>query len=207
MDFNQHKQLEFRRKFWKLFGAAIHITDPISQQMVGYIEMKAWKLREDIRIYTDTSKSTELMRIHARSIIDFGATYDIYDSASGQPLFSLQRKGLRSTFVRDHWNIFDVQGQPYGTIQETSSGLALVRRWINILPYVGDLAEAILGFVPQTYEIRDNIGNLMAQLAHRKNPFVVKFGLDTTHATVATDMRIPVASVALLSVIDANKNN
>jgi hypothetical protein len=102
MDYSQLRQLEFRRKFWVLVGAKIHITDPLSAREVGFIKMKAWKLREDIRLYTDESMQTELLRIHARNIIDFGATYDVVDSFSNQIVYSLKRKGLKSTFVRDH---------------------------------------------------------------------------------------------------------
>lgn len=206
MDFSQYKQLEFRRKFWRILGAAIYIKDPNTEQTVGYIEMKAWKLREDIRVFSDDTKSQELLRIHARNIIDFGATYDVYDGATGQALFYFRRQGLKSAFVRDHWNIFTTTDQPYASVEETSSGLALARRWISIIPYAGEIADLVLGFIPQTYQIHDSAGNVAAFLAHRKNPFIVKFGLDTAMAQTSVDSRLPIAAVALLSTIDANKN-
>jgi hypothetical protein len=205
MDLSQYKQLEFRRKFWRIFGAEINIVDPVSGQMVGFIEMKAWKLREDIRIYTDRSKTQEILSIRARNIIDFGATYDVYDSATGQALFYLRRKGLKSAFVRDHWDIFTSQDQPYGSVQETSGGLALLRRYIGVI--FGDLGELVFAFVAQTYQIKDTTGNVAAELTHRKNPLVVKFGYDTTNQTASLDWRVDMATVALLSIIDAAKNN
>jgi hypothetical protein len=205
MDLSQYKQLEFRRKFWRIFGAEINIVDPVSGQMVGFIEMKAWKLREDIRIYTDRSKTQEILSIRARNIIDFGATYDVYDSATGQALFYLRRKGLKSAFVRDHWDIFTSQDQPYGSVQETSGGLALLRRYIGVI--FGDLGELVFAFVAQTYQVKDTTGNVAAELTHRKNPLVVKFGYDTTNQTASLDWRVDMATVALLSIIDAAKNN
>lgn len=113
MDYSQYKQIEFRRKFWKLFGAQINVVDPTSQQQLGLIRMKAWKLKEDIRLYRDDSQTEEIMRIGARSVIDFGATYDVFDSPTNQQLLSARRKGLRSTFVRDHWLLLDTGGQEF----------------------------------------------------------------------------------------------
>ncbi len=210
MDYTQLKQLEFRRKFWKIVGAEIFINDPASQQEVGYIRMKAWKLREDIRIFRARDMQQEIVQIHARQIIDFGATYDVTDSATGQQLFSLRRKGLKSTFVRDHWELKDASDKLLGNIQETSSGLALARRWLEILPF-GEFIGLAFMFVPQTYTISmvqpDGSSALVGTVTHRKNPVIVKMLLDTSTAQVAVDPRITMSSTALLSIVDAVKNN
>lgn len=41
-----------RRKVLKLFGAAFHIYNPAGA-VVGFCKQKAFKLKEDIRVYTD----------------------------------------------------------------------------------------------------------------------------------------------------------
>lgn len=211
MDYSQYKQFEFRRKFWKLFGAQINIFDPLSQQQIGFIKMKAFKLKEDIRIYRDPGMQQELLRIQARNVIDFGATYDVIDSTSSQTLFSYRRKGLRSTFVRDHWLLLDPAGNQVGEIQETSSQLAIMRRWFGIIPYVGDLIELIFAFVPQTYSFyqNDQTGQpkVGATVVHRKNPFIVKMGVDMTNPEINMDHRVVFAGSALLAINDAAKNS
>lgn len=210
MDYTQLKQLEFRRKFWKIFGAEIFIDDPASQQEVGYIRMKAWKLREDIRIFADRAMQREIVQIKARNIIDFGATYDITDSVSQQRLFSMRRKGLKSTFVRDHWNLMDSTDREFGYIQETSSGLALARRWLELLPF-GDIIGLIFAFIPQTYTInmlqQNGTTALAGTITHRKNPIIVKLLLDTSAAQAPVDPRLTMSATALLAIIDAVKNN
>ncbi|MFW6303327.1 MAG: hypothetical protein ACOC2L_01785, partial [Candidatus Sumerlaeota bacterium] len=75
------QQYLVRRKILKLIGADFHIYDQ-GQRVVGFCNMKGFKLREDLRVYTDESKSQEVFRISARNIIDFGGTYDIIDSQS-----------------------------------------------------------------------------------------------------------------------------
>lgn len=210
MDYSKYKKLEFRRKFWKILGAEITVTEPNSEQVVGLIKMKAWKLRQDIRLYSDKTLSKELIRIGARNIIDFGATYDVFDSPTDKQLFSLRRKGLKSTFVRDHWDMSDAAGNPLGFVQETSGGLALARRWIEILPF-GEIAGLVFMFVPQTYTINVNdasgTSGVTGTIIHRKNPFIVKMALDTSAAQPNVDPRIGISVVSLLSVIDATKNN
>lgn len=210
MDYSKFKQLEFRRKFLKIFGAEIVVSDPASGQEIGIIQMKAWKFKEDIRLYTDRSQQQEVLAIHARSVIDFGATYDVLDSKTAQPVFALRRKGLKSTFVRDHWNLLDNSGNEFGFIQETSSGLAIARRWLEILPF-GDIIGLIFSFAKQTYTINvnDASGNpaLVGTILHRKNPFIVKMSLDTSMAQTPVDYRLTIAAVSLLSVIDATKNS
>lgn len=206
MDYTQYKHLEFRRKFFKLLGAEINITDPETGKEVGFIQMKAWKLREDIRLYSDSSKSRELLRIRARSVIDFGVTYDIFDGDSETLLFSLRRAGLKSTFIRDKWVVTDGDGAEIGAVEETSSGLALMRRYVDLVPFVGWAIDLALDFKPITYSIQDTAGANAGDVVQRKNPFIVKFGLDTSNATASLDPRLPVAAVALMSVIDAGKD-
>jgi hypothetical protein len=168
--------------------------------------MKAWKLREDVRVYSDKSKSNELLRIHARNIIDFGVTYDIFDSQTDAQLFSMRRKGLKSAFLRDEWEVKDAQDQPLATLLETSSSLALLRRYTDLIPFVGWAIDLAMSFWPLTYTVTDAAGANAANLTHQRNPFIVKFNLDTTNVNSTLDPRISVALTAMLSVVDASKN-
>src|SRR5882724_6462662 len=115
-----------RRKVLTIFGAKFHIYDP-NNKLLGFSEQKAFKLKEDIRVYTDESKTDERVVIKARSIIDFGAAYDVYDSKDQQKVGALKRKGW-SSIVRDSWVVMDPDDTEIGTIQEDSLMLALIRR-------------------------------------------------------------------------------
>ena len=119
-----------RQKVLKLLGEEFHIySDDSMQQLIGYSKQKPLKLKEDIRVYSDEQKSTELICIKARSIIDFGAGYDITDSQTGEAICSFKREGLKSIF-KDSWKVMDSSGNQIGTISEDNGLLALVRRFV-----------------------------------------------------------------------------
>ena len=84
-----------RKNIMALAGAKFQIFNS-EGQVVFFSKMKAFKLREDIRLYTGEDMQEELLTIHARNIIDFSATYDVFDTKADELIGSLKRKGLKS---------------------------------------------------------------------------------------------------------------
>jgi hypothetical protein len=209
MDYSQYKILEFRRKFWKFLGAEISITDPASETLVGYIKMKAWRLKADISVYTDRSMQQSIVGISGRQVVSFKPSYTVYNATTQQPIVILRLRALKTYLLRGHMDILDNQGNPYGYVQETSSQLAIMRRWFGLVPF-GDFIELIFAFVPQTFDIMYAPNGaaplLVGRIVHRKNPIIVKMSLNTTEAQVAVDPHINIAICTLLSILDANKN-
>lgn len=206
MDYSQYKQVEFRRKFWKFFGATIHMTDVGGAHELGIVQMKAFRLRSDITFYGDTAEQHPIFNVKARQAIALNYTFDVFDPQTGQALFALERKGLKSAFVRDHWLLLDTNGNQFGEIIETSSKLAIFRRWLSML---SDVIALVFAFVPETYAIQTTTGDqtqLIGSIVHKKNPIIVKMSLDTSQAQVAVDPRIAIASCILLCIRDASKN-
>lgn len=188
-----HGQYVVRRKFWKFFGAAFYIMDEAGE-LIGYSSQKAFKLKEDIRVYTDDSMSEELLVIKARNIIDFGATYDVTDPADGErTVGSYRRKGWTS-LVRDEWMIFDEEENEIGKIQEDSAGLAIVRR------IVGGLANLL---APQAYGVEIN-GEKVADMATSRNPFLYILNV-TIEPEVEVDTRLLLAGAILLAAIEGKQ--
>ena len=126
-----HSQYLIRRKVLKIFGGAFHIYDA-SGALVFYSEMKAFKLREDIRLYTGEDMRTEVLTIKARQVIDFSAEYDVVDPVTREKVGVLKRKGFKSMF-KDEWILMDRSEQEIGFIKEDSALLALVRRLLTTL--------------------------------------------------------------------------
>lgn len=165
MDIRPGEQYTISRKFFKLFGASFRILDPRGQ-VVGFCKQKAFKLKEDLRIYTDESMSTELVSIKARNIIDLGATYDV-TLPSGQVIGSLRRKGLASTFLRDSWLIFNTTGKQIAYLEEESGLLSVLRRYVEFIAFLS----------PQKFVLRSDEGREIARFRTHFNPFLYRLSV------------------------------
>ena len=77
-----------RRKFFKIFGEAFHIYDEAGQ-VLFYTKMKAFKLKEDLRVFTGEDMQEQVLSIQARNILDISATYDVTDPQTGQKVGAL----------------------------------------------------------------------------------------------------------------------
>jgi len=176
-----------QRKFFVLLGKEFTILDEAGL-VVGYAKQKAFKLREEIHIYADSTMQTPLISMKARNILDFGATFDIVDAVSGQSLGALRRMGIHSMF-RDEWRILSPGDVEIGIIQEESGALAIIRRFLTNL-------------IPQNYDVR--IGEQDAgQLKQQFNFF--RYVLDFEINEQLLDRRVAFAAAVLLGAIEGRQ--
>ncbi|MFN7020333.1 MAG: hypothetical protein ACK4WH_03270 [Phycisphaerales bacterium] len=184
-----------RRKVLKFFGAAFHIYDP-QGGLVGFCKQKAFKLKEDLRIYTDEACTTELIVIKARSIIDFGAVYDV-TLPDGNSLGSFRRKGFTSSFLRDHWLVFDASGVQAGEVIEQGGFLPFARRYIDLVSL----------FFPQKYEIRKLDGAVVARYRQHFNIFVYRLSIAVDRDDEQIDDLVILAGGCLICAIEGRQNS
>lgn len=161
--------------------------------MLMYSQQKMFKLREDIRVFTDEAKGQEVLQIKARQIVDFSAAYDVIDSAYNQKVGVLRRKGMKS-ILRDEWEVLDANDQPIGILFEDSMGLAMLRRLL-----LGTL-------LPQNYDITLH-GQRVADLKQRFNPFRYELDVDFSFDPARTlDRRVGLAAGILLAAIEGRQS-
>ncbi len=181
-----------KMKFFRLFGNVIRIFDESKTNLLLYVKQKAFKLKEDITIFADEAQTRPVLKINARSIIDFSAAYDVTDAASGTKIGALRRKGMMSSFVMDAWEILDQNDAVIGNIKEDNWMLALVRRYLaNIIPqkFNFTVGDSTVGLVKQTW-----------------NPFLPQMRVDfTADAAGKLDRRLGLAAVVLLQVIEGRQ--
>lgn len=108
-------------------------------ERICFVEQKRFKFKEDIRFFADETKSQEVMRILARQRFDPRARYDIA-LADGTELGQIQ-KVFGKSLLRSTYSIFDAGGRLVATAREKNLGVALFRRLVGLIPYVGDFAD------------------------------------------------------------------
>jgi uncharacterized protein YxjI len=106
---------------------------------ISFVEQKRFKFKEDIRFYVDDSKQQELMRIKARQRFDPRARYDI-TAADGTKIGEIQ-KVFGASLLRSTYTLFDATGAEVARASEKSLPVALFRRLVGFVPYVGNFAD------------------------------------------------------------------
>ena len=194
IDIRPGESYTIRRQVLKLFGAAFHIYDP-QMKVVGYCKQNAFNDRADIQIYTDETCTTELVVIKAQSVIDFSSSYDV-TLASGQSLGSLRRKGLSSTFIRDHWLVFDAAGREIADLREEGSFLAFARRYIDLVSLIS----------PQTFTLDRKDGTRIARFRQHLNPFVYRLSVAVERDDPDLDDLVILAAGCLIAAIEGRQD-
>ena len=168
------------------------VYDPMGN-LVLFSEQKMFRLREDIRVYSDENKSQEVLSIKARQILDFSAAYDVVDTALNQKVGVLRRKGLRS-LLRDEWEVLDANDNRIGNLFEDSVGLALLRRFV------------LGSWLPQNYDLTvgaTRVADLKQNFHLFRYELNLDFSMDISHQL---DRRVGIAAGILLAAVEGKQN-
>ncbi len=181
-----------KRQVFALTGK-LRFYNPHNEPVL-YVEQKMFRLREDIRVFSDERKTQELLLIQARNIIDFAAAYDVIDSTTGLKVGVLRRKGLRS-MLRDEWEVLDAGDRPIGMLFEDSVGQALLRRFL-----LGSL-------LPQNYDLTigaQRVADLRQKFSLFGYQMLLDFNMDPGGKL---DRRLGIAAGTLLAIIEGKQSN
>ena len=153
-------QYMIREKFWRIFGNKFWFED-VNQKRYGYCEQKRFKIKEDIRIYSNPSKSHEWLKIKQKQLVDAWGGYDVIDSGTGEVLGTVRRK-FWASILRTRWHLLDATGKEFGMLIEDSMGQALARR-------------LLLGLIlPKKFHIQIKDATEPVTMRQMFNPFIKK---------------------------------
>ena len=119
---------------------------------VCFVEQKRMKLKEDLRAFTDDSKTAEVFRIKAKKVWDPRARYDVTD-ASGRRIGKLG-KVFGESLLRSTWRLYDTDEEEIAWARERNLFVAAFRRLVGLIPFIGDFAD----WIPIPYHFDFYIG-------------------------------------------------
>lgn len=190
MDNFSDNQYTIRRKILTIFGAKFHVYNTTGE-LILFSKQKAFKLKEDIRVFADESMAVERLVIKARQIVDFSAAYDVVDPFEGRKIGALRRKGWKS-MVRDSWEFLDESDQTIAVVEEDNLILSLIRRFLTNL-------------IPQSYHVKQN-GGVLITYKQNFNPFVLKIKVSIeADSRDVIDPRLALAGGILLAAIEGRQ--
>jgi uncharacterized protein YxjI len=119
----------------------VHASDNSGNptELVAFAQQKRMALKEQVTLYTDSTKKQVVAGFKARQVIDLGATYDVTDG-SGAPIGTF-RKDFARSLLQSTWHLEQPSvGVLTGT--ERSILVALLRRFVvGFLPYHFDFVR------------------------------------------------------------------
>ncbi len=158
---------------FKLIALAnqISVYDHAEQELM-YIKQKMFKLKENIEIYQDSSKTTLLYTIKADRVIDFSPEYTLAD-ANGNELGMIKRNGGRSLWKANY--DLSIGGQPVAHIKELNPWAKVGDALFSEIPIAGMLAGFL--FHPK-YSVIDTQEQEIGVIAKQPAFFEGKYTLD-----------------------------
>ena len=142
VDPNQHDRFVLRQRIRPVinqYEISLPGADGEPGEPVCFVEQARFKFKEDIRFYADDSKQVELMRLKARQRFDPRARYDVTDDRGGK-IGEIQ-KVFGESLLRSTYRLYDASGAEVAVARERSVFVALLRRLVGFIPYVGDYAD------------------------------------------------------------------
>lgn len=162
---NLNYPLDFKFKITTM-ASDFNITDK-NGNYVAYVRQKMFRLKEDVIVFSDESRTKELFNIKANQWIDFNASYMMTDLLTGKKFGSLARKGVRSIW-KARYDIIDEKDKPIYQINEDNGWIKVFDSFLGEIPILGMLTGY---FLNPSYTVKDNAGKEYFRL--KKMPSLV----------------------------------
>jgi len=146
-------------------GDRITITDG-NAQILGAVQQKAFRLKEDVSVYDSESQDRLLYRIRADQFMDISGSYSITD-AEGSTIGTVVRHGMRS-FWQASYEIKDHSGGVIAHTTERNPAAKLAEGLLEAVPFIGGVLGGVVGyFVNPKYDMNVPDGRRAYIVKHR----------------------------------------
>lgn len=164
-----------------------------SGKTIFYVREKLLKIRDHVKVYSNTSKEVQLYDLVSNKLIDFQQTFTITNSK--QQVIGKVRKKTFQSFVKVTYNIQNPNGELEYTIREKS---ALVRFFDSIfgeLPIIGFFSGYV--FHPQ-YFVKDANQRTVMKLEKKPSFWGRKFTIEKLTSNPINEEQIILSLMLLI---------
>ena len=160
-----------------------------------------FKLKEDVIIFNDETRSRELFRIQANQWIDFNASYSITELENGKIFGRLARQGMRS-LLKSYYDVLDENNALKFQISEDNAWVKVLDGFIGEIPIVGMFTGY---FLNPSYTVKDSAGKEYFRL--KKMPSLIgrRFQLDRLIDIDDEDESLVVLSLLMMVLLERER--
>ena len=124
---------------YMVFGAQDNGT---KGELLAFAQQKRVTIREKITFFTDESQQSVAFTLRAEKALDIHGRYFVEDAARKR--LGVLRKQFKKSLLVSTWQVMDAEEKVLFTVAESSKALAIIRRVVSFIPFVGDLIELVM---------------------------------------------------------------
>lgn len=122
-------------------------------QLVAQAQQKRLAFREKVMFYTDAKRDKVAFTFRAEKIMDVHGRYFVEDAKGS--VIGMFKKEFGASLVNSTWKVLDASGMERMVVKESNQLLAIMRRIIGWLPFVGELGELLVMLFRYHFEFID----------------------------------------------------
>lgn len=169
-------------------------------RVLAFVKQKLFKFKEDISIYSETSKSELTYKIKADRWIDFNAAYSI-TKVDGSELGKIARKGWRSLW-KAKYLIIDQNGKEQYSIKKENEWIKV---WDNLLGEIPILGLLTGYFFNPSYAVSDNDGIKVTRLKKTRSMIGRRFQIDKLADIDHDDQERIILSLMMMILLERHR--
>lgn len=149
--------------------------------VIAYVRQKMFKFKEDIQIFSDTSKEQMIYTIKADRWLDFSASY-LFARHSGEQLGRIARKGWRSIW-KASYEIIDADDNFQFHISERNAWVKVMDNLFSEIPILGIFTGYLFNPI---YDVKTPEDELVFELKKQPSFWGRKFEIHKHSDNVST---------------------
>lgn len=161
---------------------------------IAYVRQKMFKLKEEVIVFSDETRSKENFIINADKWLDFNTVYS-FTTSDGQNLGKVARKGWKS-FWKARYELFDEKGNQDLIIEEENPFAKVMDSFLGEIPILSMLTGY---FFNPKYSIKRPDETMVARISKEKSFFGRKFSVENlSDFEEGEELRVLLGSMMML---------
>lgn len=174
----------------------IYVRDAAGREIL-YVKQKLLKLKEKVRVFSDSSQSQQVYEINADRWLDWSARYTFTDGM-GVTVGSVSRRGMRSLW-KATYEIADATGQPILVLEEANPWAKVLDAFLGEIPILGIFTGY---FIHPKYDVkRASSGQPALHVTKSRSFLESRFEIENTGGPLAPHEEIPAVLGLLMMVL------